>query len=96
MKKVVRSRRNKGPQKVVDPFAHDNVIDYSQDMRVDPLTTTQDIEAEYKELEEKRSKREQEKAAKAAEIEAEKAESKKSKEEDKRSEDDDKDELVLP
>jgi ribosome-binding ATPase YchF (GTP1/OBG family) len=91
MKRVVRSRRNKGPQQVVDPFAHDNVVDYSQDMRVDPLTTTQAIEAEYKELEEKKIKREQEKAAKAAEIEAEKAEAEKPKEEDKRSENDDKD-----
>jgi hypothetical protein len=91
MRKVVRSRRSKGPQPVVDPFAHDNVVEYSQDMRVDPLTTTQAVKAEFNELEEKKVQREQEKAAEAAKIEADKAESRQSKEEDKRSENDDND-----
>lgn len=69
MKKDDLSLRNK------DPYYHENVIDYSQDMRVDPLTTQTAIAEELSELQRSKSEAKDKKAAEeAAKSEAEKAE----------------------
>lgn len=59
MQKADQSPRNK--EQEYEPSFDD--AQYTQDMRVDPLTTRQEVQAELLEIQQKREQREQEKAA---------------------------------